>query len=72
MDTDYQKNTLHTTSFKTPIMKNKSLKALALLAIFSVSIAGAAVQFQPQETKETKTTKIEKLLLAKFKPPVTG
>jgi hypothetical protein len=47
-------------------MKNKSLKALALLAIFSVSIAGAAVQFQPQETK------IEKKLLAKFKPPVTG
>jgi hypothetical protein len=53
-------------------MKNKSLKALALLAIFSVSIAGAAVQFQPQETKEPKTTKIEKKLLAQFKPPVTG
>nr|WP_169934066.1 hypothetical protein [Nonlabens sp. Ci31] len=50
-------------------MNNKPLKALALLAIFSVSIAGAAIQFQP---KETKTTKIDKLLLAKFKPPVTG
>ncbi len=53
-------------------MKNRYLKALALLAVFSVSIAGAAVQFQPQETKETKTSKIEKCLLAQFKPPVTG
>ncbi|MFT7119110.1 MAG: hypothetical protein ACI9LF_001498 [Flavobacteriales bacterium] len=35
-------------------------------------MAGAAVQFQPQETKETKTSKIEKCLLAQFKPPVTG
>jgi len=28
-------------------MNNNSLKALALVALFSVSIAGAAVQFQP-------------------------
>ncbi|WP_157810931.1 hypothetical protein [Nonlabens sp. MB-3u-79] len=53
-------------------MNNKPLKSLVLLAVFSVSIAGAAVQFQPQETKETKTSKIEKCLLAQFKPPVTG
>ncbi|WP_303687271.1 hypothetical protein [Nonlabens dokdonensis] len=50
-------------------MNNKSIKALALLAIFGVSLASAAVQFQPEETK---TSKIEKKLLAKFKPPVTG
>jgi hypothetical protein len=53
-------------------MNNKSLKALALVALFSVSIAGAAVQFQPQETKEVKSTKIEKKLLAKFKVPKYG
>jgi hypothetical protein len=53
-------------------MTNKSLKALALVALFSVSIAGAAVQFQPQETKEVKSTKIEKKLLAKFKVPKYG
>lgn len=53
-------------------MNNKSIKALALLAIFSVSLAGAAVQFQPKETKEVKVTKIEKKLLAKFMPPKWG
>jgi hypothetical protein len=53
-------------------MNNKSLMALFFLAIFSASIAGATVQFQPQETKETKSTKMEKKLLAKFKPLVTG
>lgn len=47
-------------------MNNKPVKALALLVIFSASIAGAAVQFQPQETK------IPKCLLAQFKPLVTG
>jgi hypothetical protein len=53
-------------------MNNKSLKSLALVALFSVSIAGAAVQFQPQETKEVKSTKIDKKLLAKFQPPKYG
>jgi hypothetical protein len=58
--------------FKYIIMNNKSIKALALVALFSVSIAGAAVQFQPQETKEVKSTKIDKALLAKFQPPKYG
>jgi hypothetical protein len=53
-------------------VNNKSLKALVFLAVFIVSITGAAVQFQSQEIKETKTTKIEKKLLAQFKPSVTG
>lgn len=53
-------------------MNNKSIKALALLAIFSVSLAGAAVQFQPESTKETKSKKIERKMMAKFKPPVHG
>lgn len=43
-------------------MNNKSLKALAMLAVFSVSIAGAAVQFVPEAPK---TKKIEKKTLAK-------
>ncbi|MGJ8684818.1 MAG: hypothetical protein ACSHWW_09345 [Nonlabens sp.] len=42
-------------------MNNKSLKALALLAVFSVSIAGAAVQFAPQAPT---TKKVEKKTLA--------
>jgi hypothetical protein len=50
-------------------MNNKSLKAFALVALFSVSIAGAAVQFQPEEVKSTK---IDKALLAKFQPPKYG
>lgn len=54
------------------IMNNKSIKALALLAIFGVSLAGASVQFQPEETKETKETKIRRDLVAKFKPPKNG
>jgi hypothetical protein len=53
-------------------MNNKPLKALALAALFSVSIAGAAVQFQPQETKEVESTKIDKKLLAKYQPPKYG
>jgi hypothetical protein len=53
-------------------MNNNSLKAIAFTALFSVSIAGAAVQFQPQETKEIKTTKIDKKLVAKFMPPKYG
>lgn len=53
-------------------MNNKSIKALALVAIFSVSIAGAAVQFQPESKKETKSKKIERSMMAKFKPPVHG
>jgi uncharacterized protein (DUF4415 family) len=53
-------------------MNNKSLKTLALVALFSVSIAGAAVQFQPKETKEVKSIKIDKKLLAKFQPPKYG
>lgn len=43
-------------------MNNKSLKAMALLAIFSISIAGAAVQFAPQAPTSKK---IEKKTLAK-------
>ncbi|WP_405368633.1 MULTISPECIES: hypothetical protein [unclassified Nonlabens] len=53
-------------------MNNKSIKALALLAIFSVSLAGAAVQFQPESTKETKSKKIERSYMAKFKVPKHG
>jgi hypothetical protein len=53
-------------------MNNKSLKALAFVALFSISITGAAVQFQPQETKEVKSTKIDKKLLAKYQPPKYG
>ncbi|WP_164510849.1 hypothetical protein [Nonlabens xiamenensis] len=46
-------------------MKAKSIKALALLAIFSVSVAGAAVQFQPKETKEKTSKKIDKKTLGR-------
>lgn len=53
-------------------MKNKSIKSLALLAIFSVSLAGATVQFQPQTNKETKSKKIERSYMAKFKVPKHG
>ncbi|MEO9953819.1 hypothetical protein [Nonlabens sp.] len=53
-------------------MKTKSIKSLVLLAIFSVSLAGATVQFQPETTKETKSKKIERSMMAKFKPPVHG
>jgi hypothetical protein len=53
-------------------MNNKSIKALALLAIFGVSLAGAAVQFQPETAKETKSKKIERKMMAKFKVPKWG
>ena len=41
-------------------MNNKPPIALSFVVLFSVSIAGSAVQFQLQETKEVKSTKIEK------------
>ncbi len=46
-------------------MNSKSIKALALVAIFSVSLAGAAVQFQPKETKEKTSKKIDKKVLGR-------
>lgn len=46
-------------------MNNKSLKALALLAIFSVSIAGATVQLAPKAPETNKSKKIEKATLSK-------
>lgn len=42
-------------------MNNKSLKALALVAVFGFSIAGAAVQFVPEKAPESK--KIEKITI---------
>jgi len=41
-------------------MNSKSIKALALVALFSVSVAGAAIQFQPTETKEKNSKEIRK------------
>lgn len=44
-------------------MNNKSLKAVALLALFTVSLAAtAATQFTPEKKETTKELKYEKLI----------
>lgn len=45
-------------------MNNKSIKALALLAIFSVSIAGATTMLTQETAKEAQSQE-----LAEFKAP---
>jgi propanediol dehydratase small subunit len=38
-------------------MNNKSLKAIALLSVFAVSLAATAVQLTPETTNEQKIRK---------------
>lgn len=46
-------------------MNNKSIKALALLAVFGVSLAGATVQFEKADTKAPTDKEIRKKDIAR-------